>query len=92
MFKSGWKRRLERREEMYMFNPIPLLLLNRWVGIILAPAFILPCKILTLRIIFEFYFRIFFHKTKVARNYEKIKVKRSQTWPPSRQKENHRWV
>ena len=35
-------------------------------------------------VIFEFYFRIFFfHKTKVARNYEKIKVKRSQTWPPS---------
>ena len=42
---------------MYL-NPIPLLLLNRWVGIILAPAFILLCKILTLCIIFEFYFRI----------------------------------
>ena len=30
-----------------MVNPIPLLLLNRWVGMILAPAFILLCKILT---------------------------------------------
>ena len=26
----------------------------------------------------------FFHKTKVAQNYEKIKVKISQTWPFSR--------
>ena len=31
-----------------IFNPIPLLLLNRWVGIILAAAFILLCKILLL--------------------------------------------
>ena len=38
-------------------------------GTILAPAFILLCKILTLKIIFEF-----FYKTKVALNYEKIKV------------------
>ena len=62
--------------ELLIFNPIPLLLLNRRVSAKLAPAFILLCKILTLRKIFEFYFRkFFFHKTKVAQNYEKIKVK-----------------
>ena len=62
--------------QLRQFNPITLLLLNRWVGIILAPAFILLCKIRRLRIIFEFYLRKNkFHKTKVARNYEKIKVK-----------------
>ena len=75
-----------RIRDLFFFNPIPLLLLNRWVSAKLAPA--LPsfyyCKILTLGKIFEFYFRnFFFHKTKVALNYEKIKVKRSQTWPPS---------
>ena len=43
-----------------LFNPILLLLLNRWVSAKLAPAFILLCKILTLGKIFEFYFRIFF--------------------------------
>ena len=41
---------------MRNINPIPLLWLNCWVSAILAPAFILLCKILTLRIIFEFYF------------------------------------
>ena len=30
------------------FNPIPLLLLNRWVSAKLVPAFILLCKILLL--------------------------------------------
>ena len=46
-------------------NPIPLLLLNRWVGISLELAFILLCKILTL---FEFYRKkfVFLHKTKVS--------------------------
>ena len=64
-------------------NPILLLLLNRWVSAKLAPAFSLLWKILTLRNFFYFYFRKKIHKTKVARNYEKIKVKWSQTWPPS---------
>ena len=41
-------------------NPIPLLLLNHQVSIILTPAFIFLYKILTIRIIFEFYFRYFF--------------------------------
>ena len=36
------------------FNPIPLLLLNHRLSAKLAPAFILLCKILTLRKIFEF--------------------------------------
>ena len=45
-----------------IINPIPLLFLNRRVSAKLAPAFILLCKILTL-------------KTKFARNYEKIKAK-----------------
>ena len=40
-----------------IINPIPILLLNCWEGIILAPAFILLRKIMKLRIIFEFYFR-----------------------------------
>ena len=53
-----------KSEKLSNINPIPLLLLNRWLGIILAPALIFLCKILTL-------------------NYEKIKVKRSQTLPPS---------
>ena len=39
------------------FNSILLLLLNRRVSAKLAPAFILLCKILTLRKMFEFYFR-----------------------------------
>ena len=34
------------------FNPIPLLLLNHRLSAKLAPAFILLCKILTLRKIF----------------------------------------
>ena len=67
----------------FQIDPLPPLtlfrycMLNCWVSAYLAPAFILLCKILTLRIIFEFYFRkkIFFYKTKVAQNYEKIKVK-----------------
>ena len=58
-------------------NPIPLLLLNHWVGIILAPAFILQCKILTQILNFTSEKKI--HKTKVSRNYGKIKVKISQT-------------
>ena len=37
-------------------NPIPVLWLNHKMDIILADAFILLCKILTLNIIFEFYF------------------------------------
>ena len=37
---------------LHYLNPIPLLLLNWWVGIILAPAFILLCKILTLDMAF----------------------------------------
>ena len=37
-----------------MVNPIPLLLLNRWVGMILAPAFILLCKILTFGLFLNF--------------------------------------
>ena len=57
-----------KSEKLSNINPIPLLLLNRWVRAKLAPAFILLCKILTLRRIFEFFFR------KVARNYETIKV------------------
>ena len=39
------------------FNPIPLLLLNCWVSAKLAPAFIVLSTILTLRKIFEIYFR-----------------------------------
>ena len=56
----------------FIINPIPLMLLNCWVGIILAPAFILLHKIMKLRIIFEFYFRKKNNKIKVAQNYEKI--------------------
>ena len=77
---------LESKDSIVL-NPISAMLkdnLNFWVGTILTLAFILICNILSLRIIFEIYFRKkIFHKTKGAWNYEKIKVRWSQTWLPS---------
>ena len=60
-----------KSEKLSNINPIPLLLLNRWWGIILAPAFIFLCKILTLnnfRILLQIFF---FIKQKLLKTMKK---------------------